>query len=234
MFNEIKKLLRRLRGRDKRSPKKIIRAHREQTIEQSPPEVETTPAQEIHYDGFVLDIRNADDMGDYLRKLNDLRGFEKFTRNLSLNWLRVRLDRVGKTLESLSSQNDFEDEEFNFKLAKKVRDVAGVMLDIYRDAKLSSKLDETSRQELRDLVEDYLSAIGLTQKIFKPGDSYDDWTNLEMKESCQIIHTDNREEHSTIAEVEIQPHIISYRGDGGEVEQLIFGGSCRAYRFKED
>ena len=108
------------------------------------------------------------------------------------------------------------------------------MLIVYRDAKTTSSLDESSRESLRAIVEDYLAGIGLTKKIFSVGDAFDDWADLGMKDSYEMTFTNDRALSATIASVEVQPHVICYRGDSGELEQLIFGGSCRVYKFKED
>ncbi|MBR0101920.1 MAG: hypothetical protein IJQ01_00300 [Selenomonadaceae bacterium] len=57
---------------------------------------------------------------------------------------------------ALDSWDDFANEEFNFKLAGKVRDVTSNMLSVHRDAKTASSLNEN-----------YLAAIGLTKKTFQ-------------------------------------------------------------------
>ena len=236
MLEKAKKLLRRLRG-ERRSPQEILRAYNRQIkpAPQSEPEqkisqikIESSSAQ------FVLDIRNADDMKNYLAKVNNFSSFEKFVRNPSLPWVRTRLDKVGRISYELSSRNDFDNEEFNFKLAKKIRALAEHMFDIYRDAKSSTRLDENFRQQLCNAVEDYLSRIGLTKKIFNVGDRFDDWADLAMENSYAVVATPNRNLNATIAAIEIQPHIIFYRDEGGAVEQLLFGGFCQVYKFKED
>ena len=124
---------------------------------------------------------------------------------------------------ALDSWDDFANEEFNFKLAGKVRDVTSNMLSVHRDAKTASSLNEN-----------YLAAIGLTKKIFSVGDAFDDWADLGMKDSYEVTYTNDRALSATIAAIEVQPHIISYHDESGEPEQLIFGDSCRVYKFKED
>ena len=190
----------------------------------------TTPAQE----GFILDIRNAAEMEDYLGKLNNLRGFEDFKNNPLTSSVKTRLERVNRILSSLSAYNDFGDEEFNFKLANKIRSLAGHMLDIYKDAKTSTELDENSRQQLMTLVEDYLSGIGVTQKIFNVDDDFKDWAILGMADSQITISTKDRALAGKIAAIEVQPHVIVYRNESNEPTQLIFDGLCRVYKFKED
>ena len=224
------KLLERLRGK-KRSPKEILQRHRRQTTYEPPTKPLAPPAKE---NSFILDIKNSDDMNAYLSRLKNLTAFENFLSQSPLPWLRTRLDRVNKILAALDSWDDFANEEFNFKLAGKVHDVASNMLSVYRDAKTTSSLDESSRENLRVSVEDYLAAIGLTKKVFSVGDAFDEWADLGMKESYEVTYTDNRALSATIAAVKVQPHIICYRGESGEIEQLIFGGSCRVYKFKED
>lgn len=245
----VKKLLERLRGK-KRSPKEILQRHRRQTKPEPPPPInpfyepeEPPPMINSFYEptepppvesSFVLDIKDANDMKAYLSRLKNLTAFEEFLSRSPLTWLRTRLDRVNKILVALDSWNDFANEEFNFKLACKVRDIALNMLDIYWDAKTASSLNESSRESLRAAVDDYLAAIGLTKKLFNVGDDFDEWADLGMKESYEMIYTNDRALFATIAAIEVQPHIICYRGESGEPEQLIFGGSCRVYKFKED
>lgn len=233
----LEKLLERLRGK-KRSPKEILQRHRRQPKPEPPPPMinlfyEPTEPPPVE-SSFVLDIKDANDMKAYLSRLKNLTAFEEFLSRSPLTWLRTRLDRVNKILVALDSWNDFANEEFNFKLAGKVRDIALNMLSVYRDAKTTSSLDEGSRESLRAAVDDYLAAIGLTKKVFSVGDAFDDWADLGMKESPKVTYTDNRTLSATIAAVEVQPHIICYRGESGEPEQLIFGGSCLVYKFKED
>lgn len=196
----------------------------------SPPPTTPPPAQE----GFILDISNAAEMEDYLGKLNNLRGFEDFKDNPLTSSVKTRLERVNRILSSLSAYNDFGDEEFNFKLANKIRSLAGHMLDIYKDAKTSTELDENSRQQLMTLVEDYLSGIGVTQKIFNVDDDFKDWAILGMSDSQITISTKDRALAGKIAAIEVQPHVIVYRNEIDEPTQLIFGGLCRVYKFKED
>ena len=219
----LERLLERLRGK-KRSPKEILQRYRRQTKPEPPP----------MENSFVLDIKDANDMKAYLSRLKNLTVFENFLSRSPLPWLRTRLDRVNKILVALDSWNDFANEEFNFKLAGKVRDVALNMLSVYRDAKTTSSLDEISRESLRAAVDDYLAAIGLTKKVFSVGDAFDEWADLGMKDSYEVTYTNDRALSAKIAAIEIQPHIICYRGESGEPEQLIFGGSCRVYKFKED
>ena len=239
LFDWIKKLLERLRGK-KRSRKEILRAHNRAIKKSTPPQInkpidstishEPPPPQEKILIGFVLDIKNAEDFGNYSAKLNNLRGFEEFS---SLSWLRVRLERINKNLSGLNAPEDF-DGEFNFKLAGKVRDVAKIMLEIYSYAKSSTNISEDSRRQLIGMVEDYLSTVGLTEKTFKVGDAFDDWADLNMQNSYEVISTNNHDLNGKIASIEIQPHIIFYRGEFGDIEQLTFGGSCRVYKFKEE
>lgn len=232
----LEKLLEQLRGK-KRSPKEILQRHRRQTKPEPPPminsfyEPEEPPPMES---SFVLDIKDANDMKAYLSRLKNLTAFEEFLSRSPLTWLRTRLDRVNKILVALDSWNDFANEEFNFKLACKVRDIALNMLDIYRDAKTASSLNDSSRESLRTAVDDYLAAIGLTKKFFSVGDSFDEWADLGMKESSEVTYTNECALSAKIAAIKVQPHILCYRGESGEPEQLIFGGFCQVYKFKED
>ena len=242
MFEWIKKLLERLRGR-KRSHKEILRAHNRAikpapTIKSAPiaPQVNYEPPieqpQEEISGVFVLDIQNGHDMEKYLAVLNNLRGFENFSE---LNWLRAYLDKIRKDLSGISAPEEF-DGEFNFNLAKKVRAVAKNVLKIYHDAINSTNLNETSRRQICAAAEDYLEKIGLTKKIFNVGDSGNDWADLGMEEGSQLMtSTKDRRLDSTIAKIEIQPHTIFYRGEDDDTEHLnYFGGICRIYKFKED
>ena len=241
------KLIEKLRGRPKRPPQKILQSHgrknfgdesqNQPTVDEFEPDFNRisnppTPSDDEKF--FVLDIKNEAELEIYLVKLKSLYGFEKFYAVPSLNWLRVRMDRVTRELNTLNTRRDF-DEDFNFELAKKVRNVAVNMLDIFRDAKNSTQLDENSRTQLMTLVEDYLSEIGLTKKIFHVGDDYTDWADLGMKNSYELIVTPDRAKASTIAAIEIQPHELRYRNtENGDIEKFTFGGFCKVYTFKEN
>lgn len=92
MFEE---LLRRLRGGRrrfpvKRSPEEILRSCKRQPKFEEPQEFEVEFLDPPDSGMFVLDIKDEGDMNDYISKLNDLKGFNKFRYNLSLNWLRTR------------------------------------------------------------------------------------------------------------------------------------------------
>ena len=236
LFDRIKKLLERLRGK-KRSRKEILRAHNRAIKESAKPQINKSidsvshePPPPPEKSEFVLDIKNAQDFENYSAKLNNLRGVEEFS---SLKWLGTRLERIRKSLSGLNAPEYF-DGEFNFKLACKVRGVAEIMLDIYRYAKSSTNISEDSRRQLIGKVEDYLSTVGLTKKTFKVGDAFDDWADLSMKDSYESISTNDYALNGKIASIEIQPHRIFYRGEYGDIEQLTFGGSCRFYKFKEE
>lgn len=221
-MNSTKNLIERLRGRPKRAPKEVWQHYLQQ--------VEIAP--EISCAEFVLNIRDATDMEKYFARLSNLTPFTNFLQEMPFGWAIVRLENVCKILDKIRAMNDFDDEDFNFNLACKVRDIAAIMLEIFNDAKNSSSAAD-SRIRLQNLVEDYLSDIGLTKKIFTAGDSFDDWANLSMKNSLLMIATDKRELNSKIAAVEIQPHVINYRNEHGDTEQLTFGGLCKVYKFRE-
>lgn len=182
---------------------------------------------------FVLDIHDAEELENYFARLQNFDSIKNFSSTYHLRWAETRLADAEKVLKKIRAMNDFEDGEFNFRLACKVRDIAGYMLEIFTNAKDSPSLDLVSRTQLRDLVEEYLSGVGLVQKKFSPGDSYDDWVNLSMKEPAITVSTAERALHFKIVSVEVQPHVINYRDERGETEQLIFGGLCKIYKFKE-
>ena len=213
------KLIERLLGHKRHSQREILQRHGRQV---------QTPTTE----DFVLDINDDAALEDYVSELKDLSAFERFYSMPSLGWLSTHLDRVTKELRKLDTPHDF-DEDFNFKLAKKVRDISKHMLNIFRDAKSSGALDERTRIELTALVEDYLANVGVTKKIFHVGDDYTDWANLGMEASLELIATRDRDKDSTIAAIEIQPHEIRYRNENGDVDQMTFGGLCKVYKFKE-
>lgn len=230
LFSNAKKVIEKILGRPKQKPRAILQSYGRKNFD----EEISTPPPTVDENFFVLDIKNETELKIYLVKLKSLYGFEKFYAEPSLNWLRVRMDRVTKKLDSLNTRHDF-DEDFNFKLARKVRNIADKMLDIFRDAKTSPQLDENSRTELTTLVEDYLSEIGLTKKIFHVGDDYTDWATLGMENSYELISTTDPAKASTIAAIEIQPHELHYLNtENGDIESFIFGGSCKVYKLKEN
>ena len=230
-------LLDRLRGHKKRSPKELAELHGRQKISVAPtplpvelPPIERAPAKENF---FLPDINNEAAFKKYLHKLKNLSGFGRFYSMPSLNWLRIRLDRVNKELLSLNEPHDF-DEDFNFKLATKVRKISEDMLEICSYAKTSTKLDEPLRIQLTTLIEDYLASLGVTQKIFRVGDDYTVWADLGMKDSFELIPTTDPLKASTIAKIEMQPHEICFRTENGDIDNLVFGGFCKVYKLKEN
>lgn len=177
-----------------------------------------------------LSIRSRDEFDEYFGRLNDISDFNEFSRE---QWIRTYLDRVGKTLNEISAMSDFDDEEFNFKLAGKVRKITEQLLIIFSDAKKATNLDENFRQKLMKTVEDYLDKIGVGKKNFRRGDAFSDWANLGMTDSHGIISTRDRSLDSKISSVEVQPRVIRYLDDMGGVSELTFGGYCKFYKFAE-
>lgn len=250
IFKRIKNLINRLRGKPKRTPRKILQSHNRRVETYTPPvEIDTPPVdvvenisvetshedfhedfQDKFQDKLVIDIKNVEDWENFVSKLNDLRGFEEFLFDKPLQWLSVQISRVRETLKKLSTPNDFSDDELNFNLAKKVRDVTEFMLNIWQSSTSAKDLDENSRAQLKNLVEQYIEKIGVDKENFQPGDSFDDWAKLNMSSSFNQIATTDITAVGKIASVTIQPHIIYYIGENGEVEKIIFGGYCTTYK----
>ena len=179
----------------------------------------------------VIDVKNSYDWQAFFEKLNDLSDFDKFFAETNLSWLRVHLDRVRGVLKKMSMPSDFDNDDLNFELAKKVRDVSQHMLTIFRNAKGSTDLTDNLRKKLINLVEDYLKKNGVEKKIFKRGDSSEDWSALGIPDSIQTKQTENPDLAGTIAEVEVQPCSIGYIvNKNGDVEEIIFGGVCTIYK----
>ena len=91
----------------------------------------------------------------------------------------------------------------------------------------------TSQIKMENKSAELAKKVEELEKKFSPGDSYDDWANLSMKEPATVVSTAERALHFKIVSVEVQPHVINYRDERGETEQLIFGGLCKIYKFKE-
>ena len=245
IFKRVKNLINRLRGKPKRTPRKILQSHNRNFETYAPqkistPNVEVDVVEDIpvevespHEDfqnKFVIDIKDSAAWENFIGKLNDLHGFKEFLFETPLQWVNVRLDRVRDVLKNLSTPTDFTDDELNFKLAKNVRKVAENMLEILQNTSTTKNLDENSRKKLRNLVEKYLEKIGVDKKNFQRGDSFADWAKLSMQNSFQLIVTDDPDLIGKIVDVDIQPHVIYYVGETGDVEKLIFGGLCTAYK----
>ena len=248
IFKYVKNLLNRLRGKPKRTPRKILQSHNRRAEISTPPVeistppveidvVENVPAETSHEDfqdefqnKLVIDIKNVEDWENFIGKLNDLRGFEEFLFDKPLQWLSVQINRVREVLKKLSTPTDFSDDELNFNLAKKVRNVTEFMLDIWQSSISAKDLDENSRVRLKNLVEKYIEKIGVDTENFQPGDSFDDWAKLNMSNSFNQIATTDITAVGKIAEVLIQPHVIYYIGENGDVEKIIFGGYCTTYK----
>ena len=181
----------------------------------------------------TINIKTPEDWQNIFNKLSDLQKFYDFINNFPLQWLKVRLGRVHDVLEKMHSPTDFDDEELNFNVAKKLRAVAEIMLEIYHNCIGSTELDDLTKKNLSNLVEQYLSSLCIEQKIFSAGDNFDDWANLAMQNSFTTQTTNDRELHNTIKNVEVQPRIIYYVNDALEVDEFIFGGLCTVFKFEE-
>lgn len=244
IFKRIKNLINRLRGKPKRTSRQILQSHNRRVETYTPPvEINTPPVEvdvvenipvEPSYEDFhnklVIDIKSVENWKNFIDKLNDLRDFEEFLFDKPLHWVTVQLNRVRDVVKNLSTPTDFSDDELNFKLAKKVRDVTEFMLNIWQSSTSAKDLDENSRAKLKNLVEQYVEKIGVDKENFQPGDSFDDWAKLNMSSSFNQIATTDITAVGKIASVTIQPHVIYYVGENGDVEKIIFGGYCTTYK----
>ena len=199
-------------------------------------DISTDETSETDYTGkFVLNIKSVEEFENYKAKLQDLQSFDDFLSHHFLNWISVRIERVRNKIEGMDKFSDLSDPEINFHLAKLVRKVSESMLEIFHDSNINEELDEDSRNELKGLVNNYLQNLGVDEMNFKVGDLYHDWAELSMKStSATMIETDDPTLPGKIAEIEIQPHRIYYMSEDGEVENLTFGGLCKAYMDKKD
>lgn len=222
------KLLKRLRGgRPKRTPQEIARSYNK-NISYNVQEKFSAPLTEN-----VINIKNHSDWQEIFDKLHKLSGFEEFTNNPQFNWIKVRIDRVRGELDKMQPPENFEDEELNFNLAKKIKSVATAMLEIISNCDSATNIDTVGKQNLKNLVENYLIALGIKQENFSAGDSFETWAELSMQNSYLTESTYDHNLHNKIKNIEIQPRIIYYVNDNGEVDKFIFGGLCTVYTIKE-
>lgn len=231
------KLLNRLRGgRPKRTPQEIARSYNKSIFyhkQENFSIVQDENKNSASMSENVINIKNHSYLQEIFDKLNNLSGFEEFTNNPQFNWVKVRIDRVRGELEKMQPPENFEDEELNFNLAKKIKSVATAMLEIISNCDSATNIDTVGKQNLKNLVENYLTALGIEQKNFFAGDSFEAWAELNMQNSYLIESTYDYNLHNKIKNVEIQPRIIYYINEFGEVDKFIFGGLCTAYKFKE-
>ena len=242
----IKNLLNRLRGgKPKRTPKEILKDHggNVTVTKDSPSTIPSTPDLNTgeenkppieipheEFTGFVIDIKDETTRNNFIGKLKDLRDIKEFLQTTPLKWIEVRMDRIQAILNKMSTPVDFSDDELNFKIAQNVKAIAKNMLEILENIPTSNDLSEDARENLRELVENYLEKIGVDKEHLQAGDDFDDWAKLGMTDSSAFLKSDDPNLVGKIAEVKIQPRIIYYVGETGEVEKLIFGGFCKAYK----
>lgn len=212
------------------APKKIYSPPVEDAVDVEKNIPVETPQKKIP-DKFVIDIKDNLDFENFLAKLKNLRAFDEFLEETPLEWANVGLDRVRGALKKIPPNPDFTDDELNFKLAKRTREVTEHMLKIFQDSIVSRDLNENSRTKLKNLVEEYLDSVGVDKEIFNAGDSFDSWAKLGMTNSFLAIRTDNPDLGNKLVEVEIQPRVIYYVGETGNVDKLTFGGMCKVYKF---
>lgn len=221
-------LINRLRGKPKRTAKDILSSHKNKF---TPPPAETITEK---FPEGAIDIKNLDDFQKLKEKVENLGEFEKYKNNPQLVWLKVRIDQdMQIALKKFKTPDDFEDDELNLNLAKKIKSIAEIMLDIFSNCNSGTDLDDATKQNLKNIVEKYLQNIGVEKIPFSENDSYDSWANLGMQNSIITVTTNDPNLNGKIKAVEIQPHVIYYANYSKNLAKITFGGRCSVYKFND-
>ena len=187
---------------------------------------------------YPLNLNGTIGQQNWLKHKNNLNNFnelEKFVKKYpSFDWFADRLDKVKSVVHELNEPEDFDasaTSDIANSTVKVAKQFMGAIQSCDSMIKNSSN-DSKAANELKNLIENYLSGFGIQKMNFKPGDSYEDWANLSMNAPVGTVKTNDQSKYNKLKEINIQPHYFAYVTGSGKVKQIYFGGSCTVYKFE--
>ena len=191
-----------------------------------PPSMKTIPP---------LQIRSEREWKDFEKKLCKLDKFERFVAKNSADWkwFAKSLDKVKKDISKMTPTefDEYTTETVVTATVNMSKKFIAALDSCSRTIKNPTK-DSTAAQELYNLIEEYLSELGICPMDFKAGDAYEKWADLGMSEMPIIEGTTDKSKHNKLKEIYIQPHFIYYLDEHDKKARRVFGGSCATYAFR--
>ena len=211
------------------STKEVLKGLEEE--KKNPPQSRTPPPVSVK----PLKIRSRQDWNDYLKKLSGLDALYKFAEKNpdDLRWFVKSLDKVNKDISKMtpSEFDEYTTENVVTATVSMSKKFIAALDSCGRTIKNPAK-NSTAAQELCNLIEQYLSGLGIRSMNFKVGGKFEEWADLELSEPPIIENTSDRRKHNTLKEIYVQPHFIDYIDEHDKKVRRVFGGQCAAYAFR--
>ncbi len=182
-----------------------------------------------------LNIRDKNSWAEYKNRLQDIGKLEQFAEN-NADDFRVFVSKLTRIKRAIAK---IKPEEFNeyttATIVDATIDMAKNFIDVLENCDRTiknPKKDSTAAKELCNLIEEYLSRLGIHPMDFKVGGDYVEWADLGMSETPIIESTNDIRKHDTLKEITVQPHFIHYIDEHDKKVRRVFGGQCVAYAYK--
>ena len=179
-----------------------------------------------------LQIRSEREWKDFEKKLYKLNKLDQFVAKNSAEWkwFAKSLDKVKKDISKMTPEefDEYTTEAVVTATVNMSKKFLAALDSCGRTINNPTK-DSTAAKELYNLIEEYLSGLGIRSMNFKAGDDYEEWADLGMPEMPITEVTNDKNKYNTLKEIYIQPHFIEYLDEHDKKARRVFGGQCAAY-----
>ena len=200
-------------------------------IEKKSPDTIVEPEAEI-----ILNVRDENSWQEYKKRLQDIGKLEQFAKNNSANFhsFAARLSKIKKAIDKINPQ-EF-DEYTTETIVDKTADIAKEFMSFLETCNRTinnPRKNSADAQKLYNLIEEYLSGLGIRSMNFEVGGNYEEWADLGMSEQPITEDTNDKKKHNILKEINVQPHFIEYLNEHDKKARRVFGGRCVAYAYKD-
>ena len=185
---------------------------------------------------IILSVRDENSWQEYKKRLQDIGKLEQFAQNNSDNFhsFASKLSKIKKAIDKINPQEFNEDTTET--IVDKTVDIAKEFMSFLETCNRiinNPRKNSADAQELYNLIEEYLSGLGIRSMDFKAGGNYEEWADLGMSGKPIIEPTTDKSKRNKLKEIYIQPHFIYYLDEHDKKERRVFGGSCATYAYKD-
>ena len=189
---------------------------------------------------YPLNLNGVSGEQSWLEHKNNMQNLKKIDDFIDENqneyeWFGNTIKKIKNDIQKMGDPETFDQyttekaADYTVKIARRF---TGAIDSCNRVLKNPNK-DPNKAKELKSLIEEYLSNIGVESMHFKAGDNYEKWAELGMSENVMMEYTEDKSKHETLCEIYVQPHYFKYIDEYGQLKQRIFGGNCSVYVFEE-
>lgn len=183
-----------------------------------------------------LNIRDESSWLKYKSRLKNIGKLKLFAKKNPVEFkiFASRLNRIENAIDKikLDEFDEYTTETITDKTVEIVKGFIDV-LDNCRHKIGNPAKNSIAAKELYNLIEEYLSGLGIRSMNFKVGDDYNEWADLAMSEQPIIEGTSEKRKHNTLKEIHVQPHYIEFINEHDKKIRRVFGGRCVAYAYED-